>query len=377
MTTHDVGYDPISDEEMADLLSRTVRRGTRLRRRRQALRASLAVVAIGVVALPLSRSLDRRPPPPAGTGTAITTVAAGPFQNVAWQHVEYPGVNFSKVSYPGNLGCNPGSAYGFTPEVQQVTYIRPAAGGISIALVLVRCNNGSDGPSSLYAFTVHAGSTQPHLLQTLLAAPEPESNLIWYATSFSIAHDAVELPLRGVTGAAALCCPNVTETMRWTLVGDHFVGHREPVRRIAPTCVSTRLRVQPGRFETVDGRVEGTIGLTNTSASPCTLSGSPLVQMLGPTGQPLATEVSVTDPTGPVTVITLAPSAPASFALGFRVASGTAATCPMSASLLIIYNGQRENTVTLPLRIRPAGGAGAAGECGQISVSAIRPGVGR
>ena len=99
--------------------------------------------------------------------------------------------------------------------------------------------------------------------------------------------------------------------------------------------------------------------------------------MLGPTGQPLATEVSVTDPTGPVTVITLAPSAPASFALGFRVASGTAATCPMSASLLIIYNGQRENTVTLPLRIRPAGGAGAAGECGQISVSAIRPGVGR
>jgi hypothetical protein len=232
MTTHHVEYDPIGDEEMADFLARTVRRGTRMRRRHRAFRASIAVVAIGVVALPLSLALARSGPLPTGADTAITRVAAGPFQNVAWQHVEYPGVNFSKVGYPGNIGCNPGSAYGFTPEVQQVTYIRPTDGGISIALVLVRCDNGSNAPSSLYAFTVRAGSTRPHLLQTLLAAPGPESNLIWYASHFSVSHDAVELPLRGVTGAAALCCPNVRESMHWTLVGGHFEPHREPVTRI-------------------------------------------------------------------------------------------------------------------------------------------------
>ena len=378
MTRNEDLFDQISDEEMARLLDRTVERGTRIRRRNLAFRASLVAMALCVIAIPLSLSLARDGSQPASTGTAITRVTAGPFQDVVWKHVEYPGVNFSKVTYPGNFGCNPGSRYGFAPEVQQVTYIRPTDGGTRIALVLVRCDNGSNAPSSLYAFTVEAGSTHPHLLQTLLAAPKLGFKVIWYATSFSISKDAVILPLRGVTGSAPLCCPNVTETMRWALAGDHFLGQRQPIRRIPPTCLSTQLAAEPGRFEVTADNVEGTVSLKNTSSTTFSLVGYPLVQMLDSNGQPLATEESFTNLSQYAAIVTLAPSSVASFNLGYPDATryGTA-SCPTSAELNFIYNGLKENEITMPLRIQPYGGSTVAkSECGQIKVSVIYPGNG-
>jgi len=228
MSRTEESFDDISEGEMAELLGRTVRRGTLIRRRRLATRVSLFALVACIIAVPLSISLVHQPGQGTSSSVTIKTVSAGPFQDVDWKHVEYPGVNFAKVTYPGNFGCNPGSEYGFTPEVQQVSYIRSSAGGTRIALVLVRCDNGSNAPSSLYAFTVRAGSAEPHLLQTLLPAP---TSVIWYATGFSISKDAVLLPLRGVTGSAPLCCPNVTQTLRWMLVGDRFVRHHEPIRK--------------------------------------------------------------------------------------------------------------------------------------------------
>ena len=225
MTRHEEMFDEISGEHMAELFERTVRRGTQLRRRTMALRVSLAALVICAVAVPLSLSLSHQQGPP--TGAAIEVTSGTAFQDVVWKHVDYPGLNFSKVTFPGNIGCNPGSAYGFTVDIQQVSYIQSAQ-GTPIALVLVKCDAGTPTPSSLYAFTVKPGSSEPQLLQTLLAPPEPLAHVFWYAAGFSISKDAVVLPSRGVTGAAAICCPNVSENMRWVLQGGRFVQVREP-----------------------------------------------------------------------------------------------------------------------------------------------------
>jgi len=228
MTRHEEMFDEISEAHMAELLERTVRRGTQLRRHKMTLRVSLAALVICAVAVPLSQSLSHQEGSRSSAAIEVTSGAA--FQNVVWKHVDYPGLNFSKVTFPGNIGCNPGSAYGFTVDVQQVSYIQSAQ-DTPIALVLVKCEAGTPTPSSLYAFTVEPGSNEPHVLQTLLAPPEPQAPVFWYASGFSISKDAVVLPSRGVTGAAPICCPNVSEDMRWVLVnGRRFVQVSEPER---------------------------------------------------------------------------------------------------------------------------------------------------
>jgi hypothetical protein len=58
--------------------------------------------------------------------------------------------------------------------------------------------------------------------------PEPLAQVFWYAAGFSISKRDVLLPSRGVTGAAAICCPNVSAAMRWVLRGDRFVQVSEP-----------------------------------------------------------------------------------------------------------------------------------------------------
>jgi hypothetical protein len=225
MTRHDEMLDEISEDHMAELLERTVQRGTRLRRRTMTVRVSLAALVICAVAVPLGLSLSQQHGPRSSAAIEVTSGTA--FQDVVWKHVDYPGLNFSKVTFPGNIGCNPGSAYGFTVDVQQVSYVQSAQ-GTQIALVLVKCDAGTPTPSSLYAFTVKPGSSKPQLLQTLLAPPEPLAQVFWYATGFSISADSVVLPSRGVTGAAAICCPNVSEDMRWALRGGRFVQVSEP-----------------------------------------------------------------------------------------------------------------------------------------------------
>ena len=161
MTRYEEVFDEISGEHMTELLERTLRRGTQLRRRTMALRISVAVLVICAVAVPLSLSLSTQQAPPSRAAIEVTSGTA--FQDVVWKHLDHPGLNFSKVTFPGNIGCNPGSAYGFTVDVQQVSYIQSAQ-GTPIALVLVKCEAGTPTPSSLYAFTVKTGSWEPQLL---------------------------------------------------------------------------------------------------------------------------------------------------------------------------------------------------------------------
>jgi hypothetical protein len=382
MTHHEEPMQPISDEEMASLLNRTVRRGTHIRRRQLALRTLLIALAICVVVTPISFSLAHHGAQNGSTHTAISTSAAGPFEDVVWKHVDYPGVNFSKITYPGNFGCNPGSQYGFAPEVQQVTYIRAKDSGTRIALVLVRCNAGTPAPSSLYAFTSVGGSSRPHLLQTLLAAPNRNSPVDWYASNFSISKDSVVLPVRGTSGDAPVCCPNVSENMRWTLTGDRFTRHHAPIRKIPPFCLITQLKVGLGRFGVATGHIGGTANFTNTSSTACTLTGYPHLQMLDATGKPLPTEIndgiSYTVPSIPVRDVTLIPGSEASFDVGFDDATGYGtATCPQSTTVEIT-----PPNATLPLslswQIAPFGGGTIAQlQCGQITVSPVYRGSGQ
>jgi hypothetical protein len=225
MTRHEELFDEISGEHMAELLERTARRGIVLRRRAVVTRAALAALVICAVALPLGFSLSHQQAPVSDNAVAVTSDAA--FRDVVWKDVHYPGLNFSKVTYPGNIGCNPGSAYGFTVEVQQVSYLSSTQ-GTEIALALVRCGAGTPTPSSLYAFTANPGSSQPRFLQTLLAPPEPQAQVVWFATGFSISDNDVVLPVRGVTAPAGICCPNVSEEMGWVLQGEHFAQVSPP-----------------------------------------------------------------------------------------------------------------------------------------------------
>ena len=207
MMRHDEMFDEISEDHMAELLERTIQRGTRLRRRTMALRVSLAALVISAVAVPLGLSFSQQQGPPSSAAIAVTSGTA--FQDVVWKHVDYPGLNFSKVTFPGNIGCNPGSAYGFTVDVQQVSYIRSAQ-GTQIALVLVKCDAGTPTPSSLYAFTVKPGSSKPQLLQTLRRSARAPG------TGVLVRHRVLDL--RGCGGAPLTWCDGR---------GSHLLPERE------------------------------------------------------------------------------------------------------------------------------------------------------
>jgi hypothetical protein len=212
-----------SPEQLAELCRRAIGMGSRLRRRRFVSRGFLAVALLVAIALPtgLILSADH----PGGVTTAnisLEKASVGPFENVSWRRVTYPGLNFADTRYPGNIGCNPGSEYGFRVQVEQVTYVRPASSRGTIALVLVHCNAGTPTPSSLYAFKATARTAQPQLVQTLLAAPRPGASVLWYATHFGVSKDSVSMPVTGVTGKAGICCPNVSLTMRWSYARSHF-----------------------------------------------------------------------------------------------------------------------------------------------------------
>jgi hypothetical protein len=229
-------FDDVSDQDMARVKGRIIERGTQIRRRNLVIRTSLVALAVCAIAVPLSLASTQHQAP-GTTSSAIQTTSAGPFQDVVWKQYFNPKLNVTKVYFPGNIGCNPGSEYGFRVEVQQVSYIRTNGASSPIALALVRCDNGTPAPSSLYAFTFPRGATQPHVLQALLAPPTSGAATIWYASHFTVSKDAVVLPLRGVSGTdrAGLCCPNVAETMRWTLRGSHFVQQREHVVKLGHT----------------------------------------------------------------------------------------------------------------------------------------------
>ena len=108
------------------------------------------------------------------------------------------------------------------------------------------------------------------------------------------------------------------------------------------------------------GTIEFTVALQSTSATPCVLTGYPGLQMLGPTGTGLPTQVvrkggySFTS-MAPVTV-TLTDGQSAYFNIGYSdVPVGAETSCPSSTSLEVTPPDATDHLV-VPAVLSPCGG---------------------
>jgi hypothetical protein len=140
-------------------------------------------------------------------------------------------------------------------------------------------------------------------------------------------------------------------------------------------CLVAQLAVKPGAGGGAAGSIGQTVHFTNTSDRSCTLSGYPGLQMLNGAGRPIATEVhrgaSVTVPSRPVSLVTLAPGGEASFDLGYADATGFGnEQCPTSARVQITPPNDYGH-LTISWRLQPYGGDIPHLECGLIDVSPV------
>jgi hypothetical protein len=149
----------------------------------------------------------------------------------------------------------------------------------------------------------------------------------------------------------------------------------------ASGCVSAQLAVELGQAGVAAGSVASVVSFKNTSSTECSLYGYPGLQMLDAAGQPFPTEVirgtSATVPSVPENVVTLAPSAEASFDLGYADGTGYgSASCPTSPRVEITPPNA-DQSITVAWQIQPYGGGTIAQlQCGQITVSPVYAGNG-
>ena len=104
-------------------------------------------------------------------------------------------------------------------------------------------------------------------------------------------------------------------------------------------CAAAGLRVQHVSQDGAAGHIHFVIALTNTTATTCTLSGYPSLEMLDPAGKPMLTRISHRDvsfpPTPPHRVL-LAPRGSASFDVGYsHVPVGSESSCPAASAVLV------------------------------------------
>lgn len=146
-------------------------------------------------------------------------------------------------------------------------------------------------------------------------------------------------------------------------------------------CYSNQLSVHPGQSSGAAGSVSRIVTFTNTSSSTCTLTGYPGMQMLGSSGQRLATTVhrgaAATVPALAVRTVTVAPGGTASFVAGWADATGYAGeTCPTSSRVEITAPNDY-SSLTIAWAIAPYGGNTTNLHCGDISVSPVYAGSGQ
>jgi hypothetical protein len=123
------------------------------------------------------------------------------------------------------------------------------------------------------------------------------------------------------------------------------------------------------------GHVGRVVSFENISAATCTLHGYPGLQMLNAAGHPIRTHVlrgiAYTVPYVPDLVVTLAPSAEASFDVGYNDSTDyELEQCPVSARVEITPP-TAVTPITVAWHIQPYGGTFAHLRCGQITVSPV------
>jgi Protein of unknown function (DUF4232) len=104
-------------------------------------------------------------------------------------------------------------------------------------------------------------------------------------------------------------------------------------------CAAAGLRIQQTGQDGAAGHIHFVLALTNTTATSCTLSGYPSLEMLDRAGNPMLTRISHRDvsfaPTAPHRVL-LAPMASASFDVAYsHVPVGSETSCPAASAVLV------------------------------------------
>jgi hypothetical protein len=147
--------------------------------------------------------------------------------------------------------------------------------------------------------------------------------------------------------------------------------------KVLPTCQPSQLNLTTDAAHS-SGGAAGSLGITymftNTSATACTLTGFPGLQLLNASGQPLTT-TTIRNTETP-SAVTLQPGRQAWFDIEFPTQTGFGSLqCPTSAALAVIPPND-----TTALVVRGSGGQiGAYGGdiphlmCGNINVSPILP----
>ncbi len=147
-----------------------------------------------------------------------------------------------------------------------------------------------------------------------------------------------------------------------------------------PGCASSQLGVRAGRTGAATSHYGVTFTFWNRSAATCTLYGYPGQQMLDAQGRPLPTSVNwgsdhIVQPQKPA-LVTLQPGEEASFLLGYASPDPYGLSCPSSTQLLVTPPNETRS-LTIPFRLRSAGGVDAAhAQCCVVTVSAVYAGGG-
>jgi hypothetical protein len=135
-------------------------------------------------------------------------------------------------------------------------------------------------------------------------------------------------------------------------------------------CKLGDLKVTAGQTQGAAGSIAGMFIFKNSSGTACTLEGYPGMQLLDAASHPMTTHVirgtSVVVPAIPVTLVTLAPGARASFLWGYSDMPTGAETCPAATSVEVTPPNDFSH-VTLASTMAPCGG--------RITVSPVRLGT--
>jgi hypothetical protein len=138
-------------------------------------------------------------------------------------------------------------------------------------------------------------------------------------------------------------------------------------------CATTALSGSVAGGSGAAGTIETTVALKSTSATPCVLSGYPGLQLLGPAGASLPTQVvrkgGYSFTSMAPTTVTLANGQSAYFNIGYSdVPVGTEQSCPSSSSLEVTPPDATDHLV-VPAVLSPCGG-------GTLVVSPVFPATG-
>lgn len=146
------------------------------------------------------------------------------------------------------------------------------------------------------------------------------------------------------------------------------------------TCLAMNLTVHLGPTNAGAGSVQQIVTFQNTGTAPCALYGYPGLQMLGPGGQAISTEVhrgsSESVPPVELTTVRLVVGGAASFAAGWADGTGYGNDqCPSSSQVRITPPNDA-NPITVSWAIAPYGGTTEHLECGEVTVSPVYAGSG-